>query len=163
VTSIGNAAFEGCPWQPPKKGCFITTAVCSSFSKSDDCRELTTFRAFRDNWLAKQPDGQSLITEYYRIAPGIVAAINKGGNQDAVYRGIWDTYLADCMRLIENREFAACKQRYIAMIESLKITYTEAYVNDGHSKEIRVGFDYGMAVKALIEHEVHKTKSAQLK
>jgi hypothetical protein len=123
VRSIEKDAFDGCPWQPPKKGCFITTAVCGSFGKGDDCRELTAFRAFRDNWLAKQPDGQSLITEYYRIAPGIVAAIDKSGNRNAVYRGIWDTYLTDCMRLIENREFAVCKQRYIAMIESLKIIY----------------------------------------
>jgi hypothetical protein len=117
VRSIGEKAFEGCPWQP--KGCFITTAVCGSFGKSDDCRELTAFRDFRDNWLAKQPDGQALINEYYRIAPAIVAAIERRTNRDAVYRGIWDTYLADCMRLIENHEFAACKQRYIEMVEEL--------------------------------------------
>ena len=29
--------------------CFVTTAVCDSFGKSDDCFELTTFRNFRDN------------------------------------------------------------------------------------------------------------------
>lgn len=36
-------------------GCFITTAVCDSFNKLDDCYELTMFRDFRDNWLKKQP------------------------------------------------------------------------------------------------------------
>jgi hypothetical protein len=123
VTSIGKNAFKGCKWHP--KRCFITTAVCDSFGKGDDCRELTAFRDFRDNWLAKQPDGQSLIAEYYCSAPGIVAAIERSGNQSAVYRGIWNTYLADCMRLIENREFAACKQRYIEMVENLKITYAD--------------------------------------
>ena len=35
-------------------GCFVTTAVCDSFGKSDDCYELTAFRAFRDNWLVKE-------------------------------------------------------------------------------------------------------------
>lgn len=32
-------------------GCYITTAACSSFKKSDDCYELNMFRRFRDNWL----------------------------------------------------------------------------------------------------------------
>jgi hypothetical protein len=103
-----------------KKSCFITTAVCGSFGKSDDCRELTAFRAFRDNWLIKQPDGQALITEYYCIAPGIVAAIDASGNQNAVYRSIWDTYLVECLRSIEVGDFTTCKGVYIKMVEELR-------------------------------------------
>ena len=35
-------------------GCYITTAVCEFYGKPDDCHELTQFRKFRDEWLAKQ-------------------------------------------------------------------------------------------------------------
>lgn len=47
--------------QKKSSGCFITTAVCQCFGKSDDCYELTMFRRFRDDWLMKQPDGKALI------------------------------------------------------------------------------------------------------
>ena len=45
-------------YMKPKKGCFITSAVCESFGKPDDCYELTMFRSFRDNYLAKEQDGE---------------------------------------------------------------------------------------------------------
>ena len=41
--------------------CFITTAVCQELGKPDNCAELTAFRAFRDGYLASQPDGEALI------------------------------------------------------------------------------------------------------
>jgi hypothetical protein len=109
---------DGRGWK--KKGCFITTAVCGSFGKADDCRELMAFRAFRDGWLAQQPDGHALIDEYYRTAPGIVAAIDRSADRGVVYSGIWDTYMAECLRLIDAGDFASCKRLYMAMVEGLK-------------------------------------------
>jgi tetratricopeptide (TPR) repeat protein len=103
-----------------KSGCFITTAVCGSFSKPDDCRELTVFRNFRDDWLAKQPDGKEAITHYYRIAPAIVTAINKTPGKNAVYRDIWDNYLSECLRLIESGRLEACRQKYMEMVKNLE-------------------------------------------
>ena len=67
-------------------GCFITTAVCQTFNKSDDCYELTMFRSFRDNWLREQPDGEGLISEYYDIAPKIVSKINNFAEANQIYR-----------------------------------------------------------------------------
>jgi tetratricopeptide (TPR) repeat protein len=100
--------------------CFITTAVCGSFSKPDNCRELIAFRKFRDNWLCAQPGGKEVITRYYRVAPGIVTAINKSPKRTVVYRDIWDTYLSECLRLIEGGEFEACRQKYTEMVENLE-------------------------------------------
>jgi hypothetical protein len=99
--------------------CFITTAVCGSFGKPDDCRELTAFRAFRDNWLIKQPDGKALVDEYYHIAPRIVAAIDAVPDSGRVYRGIWDAWLADCLRLIDSGRFAECRDVYVRMVREL--------------------------------------------
>ena len=74
--------------------CFITTAVCQELGKPDDCAELTAFRAFRDGYLAAQPDGEALIREYYNIAPGIVTCINTCSDRHASYERMKNTTLA---------------------------------------------------------------------
>lgn len=104
-------------------GCFITTAVCDIFGKSDDCYELTTFRNFRDNWLANQSDGNSLIYEYYAIAPQIVDKINCLHNAKEIYNQIWEKYLVPCLNFIELGDNFSCKQKYIDMVHDLKNLY----------------------------------------
>ena len=101
-------------------GCFITTAVCDSFGKADDCYELTAFRNFRDNWLALQADGKNLIAEYYSIAPKIVSKISALANSESIYKNIWEKYLAPCLAFIERGDNQACKLRYMEMVTSLK-------------------------------------------
>ena len=109
-----------------KSGCFITTAVCNSSNKIDDCYELQMFRRFRDNWLLKQIDGEKLIAEYYRIAPSIVNEIDKCPDSKIIYNNIWNYYLRKCLTMIENNENEKCKQLYIMMVQSLK----QKYYND---------------------------------
>ena len=109
-----------------KSGCFITTAVCNSLNKKDDCYELQMFRKFRDNWLLKQIDGEKLIAEYYRIAPSIVNEIDKCPDSKIIYNNIWNYYLRKCLTMIENNENEKCKQLYIMMVQSLK----QKYYND---------------------------------
>jgi hypothetical protein len=106
-----------------KSDCFITSAVCRSFAKPDDCYELSLFRRFRDGWLTGQPEGPALIERYYRTAPAIVAAIDRSPDRDAVYRRIWDAYLAPCLCAIENGRLEDCKQQYIGMVETLGEEY----------------------------------------
>lgn len=104
-------------------GCFITTTVCKSLGKTDDCYELTTFRFFRDNWLVDQLDGASLIAEYYSIAPKIVDKINRLKNSGEIYQSIWDEWLSSCLKLIEQGRNEDCKIRYINMVNYLKKTF----------------------------------------
>ncbi len=100
-------------------GCYITTATCEEYGKPDDCYELTTFRAFRDNWLVHQPDGKKLIDRYYRTAPAIVDLINKQENRAEIYRYINDIYLSNCLKYIEKGENEKCKELYVEMMEFL--------------------------------------------
>ena len=100
-------------------GCYITTAICEEFGKADDCYELTAFRKFRDNWLKQQPDGEMLITRYYKTAPQIVDLINKQPNRTAIYQFINENYLSKCLLYIENGENEKCKNLYIEMMEYL--------------------------------------------
>ncbi|MGO5130001.1 CFI-box-CTERM domain-containing protein [Mitsuokella jalaludinii] len=109
--------------QKKSSGCFITTAVCQCFGKSDDCYELTMFRHFRDNWLMQQPDGKALIAEYYATAPAIVSCIDGREHPADIYQQIWQRYLSPCLKHLEQGEYKACKERYIAMVCTLKAKY----------------------------------------
>lgn len=104
-------------------GCYITTAVCTSFGKADDCYELTAFRGFRDTYLANTSEGKKLMRQYYVTAPLIVEEIDKSADKDNIYRNIWDTYLAPCLNDIEQREYLSCKNRYIEMVNHLQEKY----------------------------------------
>lgn len=103
-----------------KKFCFITTAVCSTLGRADDCAELNALRKFRDEWMAKTPDGQEKINEYYLFAPMIVAAIDRSPERDRVYREIWGKHLSPCLDLIRNGKPEQCAAAYEAMVLSLE-------------------------------------------
>ena len=109
--------------QQQNNSCFITTAVCDSFGKADDCYELTTFRHFRDDWLVLQPDGKQLVDEYYAVAPRIVAGINRLVNAAQIYKDIWREYLAPCLTFIELGDQSSCKAKYVDMVHHLKKLY----------------------------------------
>ncbi|MCL2049411.1 MAG: 50S ribosome-binding GTPase [Defluviitaleaceae bacterium] len=103
--------------------CYITTAVCNSQNKADDCYELTTFRNYRDNYLLKEADGQSLIRQYYNQAPQIVANIDTRHDRDIIYSNIWKEYLSPCLTHIEENRYVECKELYIDMVNSLGAAY----------------------------------------
>lgn len=110
--------------QNQNSGCFITTAVCENFGKPDDCFELTTFRNFRDRWLTAQPDGKSLIAEYYAVAPRIVANINRAANPAKIYETIREKYLEPCLNFIMCGDNLACKKLYVEMVTELNKIYS---------------------------------------
>ncbi|EFM11069.1 stress protein [Paenibacillus curdlanolyticus YK9] len=103
--------------------CFITTAVCRSLGRADDGYELTAFRAFRDNWLSEQADGERLIQEYYSVAPIIVNHIDAEADRETIYSRIWNDYLEACLRAIENGSYQRCKDIYCGMVNDLKLRY----------------------------------------
>jgi hypothetical protein len=65
------------------EGCFITTACCDVVGLDDDCFELRTLRRYRDDVLAKQPGGATLIDRYYALAPGILARLRTAPDDPA--------------------------------------------------------------------------------
>lgn len=102
-----------------RRFCYITTAVCGSMGKSDDCYELTILRNYRDGWLMKQPDGEALIHQYYGMAPSIIAMIDSCKAKKEIYHKIYHKYLLPCIHLIEDGKFDACKAAYIQMMDNL--------------------------------------------
>lgn len=106
-------------------GCYITTAVCKSFGKADNCYELQTFRKFRDEWLIAQSNGKVLIDEYYHTAPIIVEKIDAKEDARKIYEQIWEKYLKNCLEYIENEQFEECRDLYIEMVNTMKSKYFE--------------------------------------
>lgn len=107
-----------------KKGlCYITTAVCKSLHKPDDCYELTLLRDYRDQYLLKTPEGSSLVKEYYNIAPTIVKRINRQEDSSEIYAHIWQDYLSPCVRMIEDGREEECGILYGDMVRRLEKKY----------------------------------------
>lgn len=107
-----------------RKGlCFITSAVCDTLQKEDDCYELTAFRHFRDTYMLEQPERREVVEEYYRIAPAIVTFINMEPQAKRTYRKIWMEYLKPCLQSIEEEKYDLCEKQYTHMVEELKDKY----------------------------------------
>lgn len=108
-----------------KKGifCYITTAVCHSLDKPDDCYELETLRRYRDEYLSSTENGREIVKEYYNVAPTIVRRIDRLENARQIYDGIWSEYLKPCIRLIEEDRKEECRILYTEMVEKLEKQY----------------------------------------
>ena len=117
---LGKARYEEISKGFRQRLCFITTAVCDSLGRADDCYELNAFRSFRDGWLANAQDGQRKIQEYYLFAPLLVQKINQHRDSAKIYRDIWQTWLRPCLKQLENGEPAACAHTYETMVRQLE-------------------------------------------
>lgn len=104
-------------------GCFITTATLNAIGKEDGCKELNVFREFRDNWLVNQFDGKLLISEYYKIAPKIVDAINSKPDCKDIYQALWANSIQPCFYLIERGSFSEARSIYYSVVSDLKEKY----------------------------------------
>jgi hypothetical protein len=103
-----------------QKLCFITTAVCQTMDKPDDCYELNAFRRFRDEYMSRTKQGKALIEEYYRIAPAIVAYLKLCTDYRQRYQQLWTNYLQPCLKSIEEGRYSECERTYTQMVCDLK-------------------------------------------
>ena len=106
-----------------RKLCYITTAVCETLGKPDDCYELKLLRDYRDGYLASCEDGEKVIKEYYNVAPTIVNRINKKSESAKIYSDIYSTYISPCISYIESGKNEECRTLYTNMVYELKSEY----------------------------------------
>lgn len=106
-------------------GCFITSAVCKTFGKPDDCQELMAFRHFRDTYMANNHGLNHEVQKYYEIAPAICAAIDAKGDEIAQqeYARIWDEHLSKAFEALNNNELEETYNIYKNMVLSLEEAY----------------------------------------
>jgi len=122
-SNIQAASFESLKEGFRRKLCYITTAVCESLHKPEDCYELNLLRSYRDEYLLKVPEGEDLVAQYYDIAPTIVKRMNKRENREEIYRNLYETYIRPCVCLIEEARNEECREKYSEMVEMLRSEY----------------------------------------
>lgn len=106
--------------------CFITTAICESEGKADDCRELMILRKFRDEFMITDSERKKLVDEYYQIAPAIVRSIKELKNSKQIFEMLKDDFIIPCILLIEKGCSECAMQRYRAMIFACKAILSPA-------------------------------------
>ena len=106
-----------------RKLCYVTTAVCLSLGKDENCREIRMLKDYRDGFLSAQEDGPKLIDEYYDIAPTIVNRINKRADAKDTYKKIYQNYISPCIDLIDQEKYTDCKKLYMQMMHVLGQEY----------------------------------------
>lgn len=125
---------------PSSSNCFITTAVCGSLNKPDDCDELMTMRWYRDKLKAEDPVMADLIKEYYRVAPLVVKKIDETSEAPMVYRQLWDNSVSKIYQDIKAKEYYQAKLQYMSMLEELCMRYNEPLAPgiDAKIKKVRL-------------------------
>lgn len=96
-------------------GCFLTTAACEFMGKSDDCRELTLMREFRDTVLLNSICGKVLVDDYYKLAPEILKAIETNSNKNKILNYIYDE-ICKIVKLLEEKKFDSAISEYVLLV-----------------------------------------------
>jgi len=121
--TIKKGTFADIDGSFKRKLCYITTAVCESLEKEDDCYELTALRGFRDNYMMHSKVGSALVKEYYEMAPILVMRINSMKESNVIYKNIYEQFIQPCISFIENRKYMECQNKYSEMVQALRKHY----------------------------------------
>lgn len=123
-----NYDYDDCPiykHESSSGGCFLTSACTEARGLPDDCYELTTLRAFRDEYMAKQNCGNCEIAHYYQVAPAIVAKINAGDCPKMVFERIYNELVMPCISMIEKSDLEGAHylyRNYVLLLEKEYLT-----------------------------------------
>lgn len=109
-----NYDYSDCPIYKGQSGssCYLTSACVWAKGLPDNCYELETLRAYRDNWLAKTEAGAQVIEKYYEIAPRIVSAINDSDRRREIYDTIYEKMVCPCVKFIEEKQMESALALY---------------------------------------------------
>jgi len=99
--------------------CFLTTACVQAKGLADDCDELQTLRKFRDHYMMRTSYGQSLVEEYYDVAPTILSKINRSPDAKQMYEFMYQSLVTQSIHLIEQGRYDLAMEYYKAFTDEL--------------------------------------------
>ena len=102
--------------------CYLTTACVDFKGLGDNCEELSVMRRFRDDYVAKLPNGNELISEYYQTAPAIVSRIKASSDKAQVLSGIY-VKLRTIVELVKAGNNIKAANKYSEMYKGLKTRF----------------------------------------
>ena len=94
-------------------GCYITTAVMNA-EGTDNSPELKSMRSLRDRygiWFASQE-----VSDYYRIAPKIVAGINRRPQKKNIYRHLHSEFITPAHNQVTQGNYGTAHKIYKNMV-----------------------------------------------
>lgn len=104
-----------------ESACFLTTATVDALGLNDDCWELETLRRFRDDILLPDINGRTLVDEYYRVAPKIVADISLQHNSNHIWKRTYARYILPSALMAKLGLNRATERHYAKMVRSLQL------------------------------------------
>jgi hypothetical protein len=127
-TDAYEDGYHGRDFDPPSSGgdggssggCFLTTACAQAMGLPDDCTELQTLRAFRDNHVLHSPGGRALVKEYYAIAPGIVSSLEARADARSLFHDLYVGDIRAALSLIERGKDDEAMRHYQRMTRRLE-------------------------------------------
>jgi hypothetical protein len=128
----GSQQSDEANWGPtsnmvnPNGACFLTTTCVQALGKPDDCHELEMWRQMRDDFLRRQPDGMVVIADYYRTAPGVIAAVLASTDPGSVWPRIYAELVEPVVELVDAGRLDAAAELAEARYEVIKRRYSVA-------------------------------------
>lgn len=114
-----NLGFE----KTSESQCFLTSACVFHKNLPDNCYELTTLRALRENVMKPHPEYQKLISEYNIIAPQMLVKINKASNKNEILDHIYSHLVLPSVSLIESGKNEEAIEYYGNFVNEMKYLY----------------------------------------
>lgn len=108
-----------CGFKKPSSGCYLTTACVDFAGLSDSCELLVAMRELRDDYVANQPNGKELISEYYTVSPNLVTAINQRIDYAQIYEAML-IELTAIKEMVKSKNYENAASAYTAMYLNLQ-------------------------------------------
>lgn len=130
--------------------CFITTIVVHILGYMNIHYVLELLRNFRDNVMQPNPEYHMYLKHYDVIGPKIANCIENDLNREEIAIYVYDNYLINICRLIENNYYDEAIELYVDMTNTLANLYkieNEFDVNVHYTKEQAKQAGHGRTLK----------------
>ena len=109
----------------PGGGCYITTVVCEILGYSDKSPVLETLRSFRNNIMQQDSKYAPILYEYDTVGPQIAENLRK--EDKGLVDMIYEKYIGQTAKLINENNYNAAVEKYKTMTKSLEEYYGIRY------------------------------------
>ena len=106
-------------------GCYVTDAclVVRGLAHADFCYELCLIDVFRNEYIAKLPGGEGMLSDYDEKSSRIAQAIRVETDVWQVYLELYDGYLTTLVARIVNGRWDEAHEAYRAMFKDMESRY----------------------------------------
>lgn len=106
-----------------KGNCYLTTAMCIVLGKDDKCEELETLRDFRDNYMKKDKNYNTLLEDYNVVGPYISGKILNDENKKEIAYIMKYFYIDRAIKYINEEDYENAIDVYLNMTLDLMENY----------------------------------------